>query len=244
MDPSTAATGPEELSFTGGTLYYSAEEASSGRELYAVYPAYFGDCSPPVITTCPANVTAEATKSAGAEVSYSAAVVTDDSGAPTVSYSRETGSTFALGNTPVTVTATDAAGNSETCSFTVAVQDSKAPTITCPANVVVSATDNDGAVVDYPAAQATDTISAVTLSYTTPAGSKFPVGDNRVQVTASDASGNTASCTFNVKVNAASGGGESPDSGCGCTSGFAADAPWLLLGLLAPLMARRRRSAQ
>jgi MYXO-CTERM domain-containing protein len=43
-------------------------------------------------------------------------------------------------------------------------------------------------------------------------------------------------------VNAASGG-DSKDSGCGCTSGFAADAPWLLLGLFAPLMARRRRSA-
>jgi MYXO-CTERM domain-containing protein len=106
--------------------------------------------------------------------------------------------------------------------------------------VVVSATGGDGAVVNYPAAQATDTISSVTLSYTTPSGSKFPVGDSQVQVTASDASGNTKSCTFHVKVNAASGG----DSGCGCTSGFAADAPWLLLGMLGPLMARRRRSSR
>jgi MYXO-CTERM domain-containing protein len=160
-----------------------------------------------------------------------------------VSYSRATGTTFPVGDTTVTATATDAAGNADTCSFTVAVKDSKDPTITCPANVVVSATGEDGAVVDYPAAQATDTISSVTLSYTTPSGSKFPVGDNRVQVTASDSSGNTASCTFNVKVNAASGG-DSKDSGCGCTSGFAADAPWLLLGLLAPLMARRRRSSR
>ncbi len=241
VEPSTAALGPRALTFTGGTLYYSAEEAGSGRELYAVYPAYFGDCTPPVITTCPAGVTVEATKPAGADVSYSAAKATDDSGTPpTVSYSHPRGSTFPVGDNTVTVTATDAAGNSDTCSFIVAVKDSKAPTITCPANMVRSATGEDGVVVDYPAAQATDTISSVTLSYTTPSGSKFPVGDHRVQVTASDASGNTASCTFDVKVNAASGG----DSGCGCTSGFAADAPWLLLGLFAPLMARRRRSSR
>ncbi|HEX8434375.1 HYR domain-containing protein, partial [Archangium sp.] len=239
VDPSSAALNPEELTFTGGALYYSADEEGSGREPYAVYPAFFGDCTPPHVT-CPAGVTVEATKPAGADVSYSAGATDDSGAAPTVSYSPATGSTFPVGDNPVSVTATDAAGNSDTCSFTVAVKDSRAPIITCPADVVLSATGADGAVVDYPAAQATDTISSVTLSYSAPSGSKFPVGDNQVQVTASDASGNTASCTFNVKVNAASGG-DSKDSGCGCTAGFTAEAPWLLLGLFAPWMARRRR---
>jgi MYXO-CTERM domain-containing protein len=145
----------------------------------------------------------------------------------------------------VSVMATDAAGNTNACTFTVAVKDTHAPTLTCPADVEATATGQEGAVVNYAPAQATDTVSDVTLSYTTPSGATFPAGNNRVQVTASDASGNSTTCSFTVKVNGASGGGGTGGSGCGCSSGFAAaDVPWLLLGALTPLMARRRRASR
>ncbi|HEX8822616.1 MAG TPA: ELWxxDGT repeat protein [Archangium sp.] len=244
VDPSSPspATWPEHLTFLDGALYYSAEAASTGREPYVVFPAFFGDCTPPLIT-CPAGVTVEAMSASGTAVSYASARARDEGAtSPAVSYSHASGSTFALGDNAVTATATDAAGNTNTCTFTVAVKDTRAPTLTCPRDVVVSATGNEGAVARYPAAQATDN-TALSLLYSTPSGSTFPVGDTEVRVTARDSGGNTVSCAFNVKVNAAQGGGESKDSGCGCTSGFTADAPWLLLGLLAPLLARRRRSS-
>jgi MYXO-CTERM domain-containing protein len=158
-----AGHAPRALTFTGGTLYYSAQDGSRGWEPYSVSPAFFGDCRP--------------------------------------------------------------------------------PDLTCPADVEATATASEGAVVHYAPAQATDTASDVTLDYSTPSGATFPPGDTQVRVSASDSAGNTASCSFTVRVGAAPDDGGPTDSGCGCTSGFAADAPWLLLGALAPLMARRRRSS-
>ncbi|MFE8595327.1 ELWxxDGT repeat protein [Archangium violaceum] len=238
------ASNPRNLTFTGGTLYLSAEEAASGREPYSMSPSIPLDCTPPAIT-CPANVTVEATGRSGATVNYTPATATDDSAAaPTVSYSQESGTDFPVKESEVTATATDAAGNTNTCSFTVTVKDSARPSLLCPADVEATATSNAGAVVNYPAAQATDNVSDVTLTYSTAAGATFPVGNNRVDVTATDASGNRASCSFTVKVAAAPGdGGSGAGSGCGCSSGLTPDAAWLLLGTLAPMLARRRRSA-
>jgi uncharacterized protein (TIGR03382 family) len=236
---SLTATDPQALTFTGDRLYFSAEDATSGREPYSVFPAIPLDCTPPAIT-CPANVTVEATGRSGATVNYTPATATDDGAvAPMVSYSQASGTAFPVKENEVTATATDAAGNTNTCSFKVTVKDSAAPSLLCPADVEATATSNEGAVVDYPAAQATDNVSDVTLNYSKASGATFPVGSNRVEVTATDASGNRASCSFTVKVAAAGGG----NSGCGCTSGLTPDAAWLLLGTLAPLLARRRRSA-
>ncbi|WNG39677.1 HYR domain-containing protein [Archangium violaceum] len=239
--PDLAVHEPQQLTFTGDTLYFSAEDGNLGREPYALSPAFFGDCTPPSLT-CPASVTVEATGRSGAVVGYAPAQAFDDGAvAPTVSYSQESETAFPVKDNVVTVTATDAAGNTNTCSFTVTVRDTRAPLLTCPADVEATATSREGAVINYSPAQAMDAASDVILDYSTPSGTTFPPGDNPVQVTATDASGNTATCSFTVKVGAA---GSSTESGCGCTSGLAADAPWLLLGMLAPLMARRRRSSR
>ena len=100
----------------------------------------------------------------------------------------------------MTATATDASGNTATCTFTVTVNDTENPVITCPANITVNnGAGLCGANVTF-AATATDNCPGTTISYSPASGSLFPIGTTTVTATATDASGNTASCTFTVTV--------------------------------------------
>src|SRR5439155_567764 len=110
--------------------------------------------------------------------------------------------TFAKGTNTVTCLATDAAGNTNTCSFKVIVHDVEPPVITCPQELVLStdAGQCSRSNVTY-AATATDLCSAVTVVCAPPSGSTFPKGTNTVNCTATDAAGNTATCSFKVSIN-------------------------------------------
>jgi hypothetical protein len=120
--------------------------------------------------------------------------------APTLVYSRASGSAFRMGTTPVTVTAVDGAGNRSTCGFNVTVKDLEAPTVSCPASLLVQATSATGTAVRYPPATGSDAMSHVTLAYSRASGSTFPLGTTPVTVTATDSGGNAATCTFAVSV--------------------------------------------
>jgi len=112
------------------------------------------------------------------------------------------GTLFPIGTTTVTCYATNTSGGgSAPCTFTVTVQDLEAPVIACPAPMVVNATSPAGAVVPF-AVTATDNCSATVVSIPA-AGSVFAIGDTLVQSTATDPSGNHASCSFNVHVKGA-----------------------------------------
>ncbi|MBL7985258.1 MAG: HYR domain-containing protein, partial [Flavobacteriales bacterium] len=109
-----------------------------------------------------------------------------------------------LGANTVTLTVTDASGNSSLCSATVTVVDNINPAINCPASIVVS---NDagacGAIVNYAAPVGTDNCTGSTTTRTAglASGSLFPVGITTVTHVVTDASGNTAQCSFTVTVN-------------------------------------------
>jgi len=158
------------------------------------------DVVPPVIT-CPANIVliADAGQCSRANVTY-AATFTDNC-VTTLTYSPASGSTFAVGTTTVTATATDASGNSSTCQFTVTINDAQAPIITCPTNITVSADPGLCSTAVSYAASATDNCGVSSITYSPVSGSIFPVGTTTVTATATDAAGNTASCTFTVRVN-------------------------------------------
>ncbi|WP_225411387.1 ELWxxDGT repeat protein [Stigmatella hybrida] len=160
------------------------------------------DTTAPALT-CPTAVTAEASGAQGASVEYPAAAVSDAVSAPvTVRYSHASGALFSVGTTPVGVTATDAAGNTASCGFTVTVRDTTPPALTCPANLTVEATGAHGAAVDFPVASASDAVTpSVALTYSPERGSPFALGSTEVSVTATDAAGNAASCTFSVTVS-------------------------------------------
>ncbi|NNK61165.1 MAG: HYR domain-containing protein, partial [Flavobacteriaceae bacterium] len=113
------------------------------------------------------------------------------------------GGTFPVGTTTNTFVVTDASGNTATCSFDVTVNDTEDPTISCPADITVSNDPgNCSAVVTY-SVTSTDNCAGQTISQTAgiASGGTFPVGTTTNTFVVTDASGNTATCSFDVTVN-------------------------------------------
>jgi len=148
----------------------------------------------PCVLECPGDVSvANDPGACGAIVNY-----TEPSGAGcgTVTCDHPSGSFFGVGDT--TVTCTSSAGPS--CSFTVTVTDEEDPSISCPADITVNApVGTCSAVVNF-TVSGSDNCGAPTIVSSPASGSAFPVGTTTVTATATDAAGNTKSCTFNVTV--------------------------------------------
>ena len=145
--------------------------------------------------TCPANiVVSNDANQCGAVVNFAAPIT--GGLCSTVVASPASGSFFPKGITVVTATSAGA-----TCTFTVTVNDTQAPAITCPANITVgNSIGQCGANVTY-APVASDNCPGVTVVNTPASGSFFPVGITTVNSVATDAAGNTSSCSFTVRVN-------------------------------------------
>jgi len=89
------------------------------------------------------------------------------------------------------------------CSFTVTVNDTQPPTITCPANIITTSNATCPPSVSQVAnftTTASDNCPGVVVVCNPPSGSSFPVGTTTVTCTATDATGNTATCSFTVSV--------------------------------------------
>ncbi|MCY1019666.1 ELWxxDGT repeat protein [Pyxidicoccus sp. MSG2] len=197
----------------------------------------------PSSVTCPFPPRQEATSSAGASVSYAPALLAD--GVPTstsIQYSHPPGSVFPLGSTTVQATADASGFQVRHCDFVVTVSDTTPPSLQCPSGKVVETSDDQGAAVQYPPATVADSVSTPEVTYSLPSGSRFTYGRTLVEVTATDAAHNTATCSFpiTVQTRVRPPGTESPQesSGCGCDTASPAVAWWLLL-LLIPTVRRR-----
>jgi subtilisin-like proprotein convertase family protein len=164
------------------------------------------DCA--CILTCPANVTqANDPDQCGAVVNYPPPTTTGSCGA--VTCSPPSGSFFPVGTTTVTCSEPTPV----TCMFTVTVNDTQPPTITCPANVTaVGMPGQPTVVVTFPDPTFSDNCPGATAACVPPSGSTVPVGTTTVTCTATDAAGNTATCSFTV----AAFDGRLQDNSAGC----------------------------
>ncbi|MCF8465743.1 MAG: HYR domain-containing protein [Flavobacteriales bacterium] len=160
------------------------------------------DVTSPVIN-CPADInTNTAVGQCGTVVNYNV-TATDACGATPVAVSAiGSGGFFPVGTTVESYQATDPSGNVANCSFNVNVSDFQLPAITCPADIsVTSTTANCGATIAYTPPVGTDNCAVNTaLSAGLPPGI-FPVGTTSVTYTATDASLNQSSCSFDVTVD-------------------------------------------
>ena len=154
-----------------------------------------GSCAAGCTLTCPANITvSNDPNQCGAVVNYPPP--TASAGCGTQTCTPPSGSFFPVGTTTVTCTDTPSAS---TCSFTVTVNDTQPPTITCPTDVTAVG-GVGGTVVTFSPPTASDNCPGVTAACVPPSGSTFPPGSTSVTCTATDAAGNTATCSFNVVV--------------------------------------------
>ena len=112
--------------------------------------------------------------------------------------------TLSLGTHAITASVTDAGGLLGEDSIQVTIEDTLSPVITCPEDIAVD-TDSGScaAVVTYTLPSVTDNDPAVVTNLTAGLGSgaEFPLGLTTETYTASDSSGNDASCSFTVTVS-------------------------------------------
>jgi gliding motility-associated-like protein len=218
------------VSFNSGTtmVTWTATDAS-GNFTTCTFNVAVADIINPVISSCGATGIQNVNSNSGCNYTVSGtawdAIATDNCGVSTLTYTLSgattgtgtslNGVSFNPGNTIITWLVTDAAGNTANCNFTVNVTDITNPVISsCGATGIQNVNANSSCkyVVNGTAwdAIATDNCGVSTLAYTLSGattgtgtslnGISFNLGTTIVTWTATDAAGNTATCSFNVVV--------------------------------------------
>ena len=189
-------------------ITYNATDPSGHAAVPVTRTVNVVDTTAPVVTA-PANVTVNTgpgAASCGTTVSDGTlgTASANDSCAGAISVTRSgvpAGNVFPVGVTTITYTANDGF-NTGTATQTVTVIDNTVPTISCQANITLESSCPSGAIATYTTPVGADNCPGSTTTRTAglASGSVFPIGTTTVTHTVTDASGNTASCSFTVTV--------------------------------------------
>lgn len=114
------------------------------------------------------------------------------------------GSNFPTGDNYISFLAQGATKYKAICTFHITVRDSCAPTIICPHDTTITiATANEtGKIFDFSPPPATDNcaINSITQIAGIKSGAAFPIGTTQLKFLATDKSGNSSECAYNVTV--------------------------------------------
>jgi hypothetical protein len=164
----------------------------------------------------PSAITLEGDTTGGALAAYTVgATDAEDDPDPTPVCTPAPGTLVPLGTTQVDCTVTDTGGQTATGSFDLTVVDTTDPTLSgVPAAFDVTTGSTLGATVNYALPTATDVVDpAPTVTCDPASGSLLPIGTTLVGCTATDASGNTTTASFEVTVRYVAARWESPIGG-------------------------------
>ncbi len=165
------------------------------------------DNQPPIVSCPNTNIVVNTTVGVcEADVTVNPPTVTDNcDGTVTITEVRSDGlpltAPYPLGTTTITWTFTDSAGNTTSCERDVIVNDNEPPSFSnCDGQTQIFCND-ETVTFDIPTATDNcDNTTVVTQTSGYESGGNFPVGTTEVCFTATDASGNSEECCFDVVV--------------------------------------------
>ncbi len=201
-------------------FYYASDEY--GNTAQCRFNVIVRDNEPPSLD-CPANLTFAIAANASAYTQAPGEVVfgaSDNTGSFSINSFKYSNNRFIdttgiiktplkIGIHRIQLIATDPSNNNASCSFTITVKDITPPTIVnCPSDQSLSTSDALGTTATWtlPSATDNDGLPVVLASSHTPKSFMFPEGSTQVMYTATDSSGNTASCAFIVEVTVVQSG--------------------------------------
>ncbi|XP_071945866.1 uncharacterized protein [Antedon mediterranea] len=191
------------------TVVYTFTDPS-GNEATCTFYINITDDQPPVTMDCPSDITntTDDMDNIANGITWTPPTYTDNSNQPVtvvISGSSDPPASFPVGINNVMYTATDESGNVDVCTFQVEITDNDEPMLTCPDNIDVALTDPGQAysTVSWNVS-VSDNSGNVTWTCSRESGDQFdviwPVTRQNVTCEATDVYGNTAECTFYVKV--------------------------------------------
>lgn len=210
QDMNVICSHPSGTVFTGITTVTCGVLDDALNTAQCTFTVTVADTIKPVFPNgCPANLNVvSASGNCGANPSWTAPAVTDNCDQNlTIMTAPNSGGFLAVQAMPyvITYTATDDLGNSASCTFTVTVADSTDPVLTnCPTLpiIIVLPTTKCDTLLNWMPPTVADNcgLGGVILSSNLNPGTLFPTGDTTVIYTATDASGNVSTCSFNISI--------------------------------------------
>ena len=221
-DGTGSGTGSGALFNSGTTTVTITASNICSPAATASFSVTVRDNEAPSITFCPASATISCDASSNvAAMGYPSA--TDNCSGVSISFSDESTQNADVNNAAHynytitrTFTATDEENNSASCIQVITVQDIMAPSVSCIANAArntnVASCEYTVSGDEFDATASADNCSGVAMNYmlsgaTNASGSGslngmiLNKGTTTIQWTASDVSGNSSSCSFDVMVN-------------------------------------------
>lgn len=178
------------------TVEYTATDAAGNTSICS-FTVTVNDVEAPLLVDCPDDQTLTNDPGVcGAVATWFPPIYVDNCIDFSVTSNFSPGDVFPVGTTTVTYIATDSAGNTTACNFDITVEDTEAPVFTsCPTDIF-----SCDPVQSWTMPTANDNCAVDTITGTHASGSTFPVGTTTVVYTATDAAGNTATCSFDVTI--------------------------------------------
>lgn len=184
------------------TVTYTATDVA-GNFTKCIFNVTVIDNTTPVITNCPADIVVNLSGGLCDEVvNWALPIASDNCSVASFNSTHSSGDGFPVGTSVVSYIATDPAGNMTICTFNVTVVDTTPPVFdSCPTTWSIAPFDliSQTSVVTWQEPIASDNCSVVVTS-NFKSGDGLPAGLTKVIYTATDDSGNTATCEFDVTV--------------------------------------------
>jgi len=187
---------------SGNTTITMTTDDGNGNSASCTFDVLPNDATPPTAACQSITVQLDASGNATIVAADLDGGSFDNCGVPTFTASQTAFTCADLGSNNVTLFVSDGV-NSASCTAVVTVVDTTAPAITCPVNQDVYANASCQAILpDYTGlGSATDVCDAAPAITQSPAaGSTVSATTTTVTLTATDASGNASSCTFDVTL--------------------------------------------